>query len=84
MEISSSLLQWRIQDFPDERAPTSKVLAPSYYLVILFFRLNCMKIKEIGRSQSEVFLVGSYFVRHSRVAPGNRTRSNQTFVSGCS
>ena len=29
-------MQWRIQDFPDGGAPTSKVGAPTHYLVKFF------------------------------------------------
>ena len=32
-QLLFSPLQWRIQDFPEEGAPTPKVGAPTYYLV---------------------------------------------------
>ena len=40
-------LQWRIQYFSDQGAPTLKVGALTYYLA-KFFAKNCMKKKEIG------------------------------------
>ena len=39
--------QWRIQDFPDEGPPTSKMGEPTYHLAI-FSPENCMKMKEFG------------------------------------
>ena len=37
--------QWRIQDFPEEGAPT-----PKSAIILPFFAKNCMKMKEFGRT----------------------------------
>ena len=41
-----SLNQWRIQDFPEEGAPTPRGGAPTYDFAK--FLKNCMKLKEFG------------------------------------
>ena len=38
--------QWRIQDFPEEGAPTAKVGVPA--IILANFSKNCMKMKETG------------------------------------
>ena len=37
-------IQWRIQDFPEEGAPTPK----SAIILPFFLAKNCMKMKELG------------------------------------
>ena len=38
-----SLIQWRIQDFPQGGAPTPKIA-----IIFHIFAKNCMKMKEFG------------------------------------
>ena len=39
-------IQWRIQDFPEEGAPTPQ--GGRQHTILLNFRKNCMKLKEFG------------------------------------
>ena len=41
------IVQWRIQDFPEEGAPTPRGGEPTYDLA-KFSQENCMKLKEFG------------------------------------
>ena len=46
--VAFGLLQWRIQDFPEEGAPTLGGGGGNMQFCQMFQKRNCMKLKEFG------------------------------------
>ena len=81
-------IQWRIQDFPKEVAPTPRGEGKRQHTILPNFPKNCMKLKEFRPGGAPLdapleFILFSYFHPHIRHCRDIRVDSLESSVTTC-